>query len=63
MKVFGVSDRYKNTTMSVLQTVQKKKKSFILYIFILYKFTVHIYRMYRRQCAKYTYIYSVHSVL
>ncbi len=24
--------------------------------------TVHIYRLYRRQCAKYTYIYSVHIV-
>ncbi len=39
---------------SVLQTVQKKKK--------IYIWTVHIYRLYRRQCAKYTYIYSVHTV-
>ncbi len=29
----------------------------------IYIWTVHIYRLYRRQCAKYTYIYSVHSVL
>ncbi len=26
------------------------------------KWTVRIYRLYRRQCAKYTYIYSVHTV-
>ncbi len=32
----------------------KKKK--------IYIWTVHIYRLYRRQCAKYTYIYSVHIV-
>ncbi len=42
--------------MSVLQTVQKKKNTTI-YIWI-----VHIYRPYRRQCAKYTYIFSVHTV-
>ncbi len=52
------------------QTVQKKKhnnsnlhmdrqckKTTSIYIW-----TVHIYRLYRRQCAKYTYIYSVHIV-
>ncbi len=39
---------------SVLQTVQKKPTVYI--------WTVHIYRLYRRQCAKYTYIYSVHIV-
>ncbi len=50
------------------QTVQKKttnnlhmdrqcKKTTAIYIW-----TVHIYRLYRRQCAKYTYIYSVHIV-
>ncbi len=38
---------------SVLQTVQKTT---------IYIWTVHIYRLYRRQCAKYTYIYSVHIV-
>ncbi len=41
--------------MSVLQTVQKKQQT-------IYIWTVHIYRLYRRQCAKYTYIYSVHIV-
>ncbi len=29
---------------------------------MFYIWTVHIYRLYRRQCAKYTYIYSVHTV-
>ncbi len=49
----------KNCTgaFTVLQTVQKKTTTTI------YIWTVHIYRLYRRQCAKYTYIYSVHSVL
>ncbi len=28
----------------------------------IYIWTVHIYRLYRRQCANYTYIYSVHTV-
>ncbi len=28
----------------------------------IYIWTVHIYRLYRRPCAKYTYIYSVHLV-
>ncbi len=37
------------------QTVQKTTTT-------IYIWTVHIYRLYRRQCAKYTYIYSVHIV-
>ncbi len=36
------------------QTVQKATA--------IYIWTVHIYRLYRRQCAKYTYIYSVRLV-
>ncbi len=54
------------------QTVQKKKKKQLQTIYIwtdsakkttaIYIWTVHIYRLYRRQCAKYTYIYSVHIV-
>ncbi len=45
-------------SITVLQTVQKtNKKKTTIYIW-----TVHIYRLYRRQCAKYTYIYSVHIV-
>ncbi len=44
--------------MSVLQkTKNKQNKKTTIYIW-----TVHIYRLYRRQCAKYTYIYSVHIV-
>ncbi len=48
----------KNCTgaFTVLQTVQKNTTTAI------YIWTVHIYRLYRRQCAKYTYIYSVHIV-
>ncbi len=50
------------------QTVQKKQQT--IYIWTdsakktttIYIWTVHIYRLYRRQCAKYTYIYSVHIV-
>ncbi len=47
----------KNCTgaFTVLQTVQKKTTT-------IYIWTVHIYRLYRRQCAKYTYIYSVRLV-
>ncbi len=56
--------------MSVLQTVQKKNnnKQFTYGQTVqkttttIYIWTVHIYRLYRRQCAKYTYIYSVHIV-
>ncbi len=64
------TDSAKNCTgaFTVLQTVQKNnnsnlhmdrqcKKATAIYIW-----TVHIYRLYRRQCAKYTYIYSVHLV-
>ncbi len=39
---------------------QCQKKLKLNYFF--YIWTVHIYRLYRRQCAKYTYIYSVHTV-
>ncbi len=38
----------------MLQTVQKNPT--------IYIWTVRIYRLYRRQCAKYTYIYSVYTV-
>ncbi len=42
-------------SITLLQTVQKTTTT-------IYIWTVHIYRLYRRQCAKYTYIYSVHIV-
>ncbi len=53
------------------QTVQKKKKHNNSNLHMdrqckkttsICIWTVHIYRLYRRQCAKYTYIYSVHIV-
>ncbi len=62
---------------TVLQTVQKNnnnlhmdrqcKKAALGHLqckktTAIYIWTVHIYRLYRRQCAKYTYIYSVHIV-
>ncbi len=52
------TDSAKNCTgaFTVLQTVQKKTTTAI------YIWTVHIYRLYRRQCAKYTYMYSVRLV-
>ncbi len=64
------TDSAKNCTgaFTVLQTVQKKKNSNLHMdrqckkATAIYIWTVHIYRLYRRQCAKYTYIYSVHIV-
>ncbi len=48
----------KKTALEHLQcSRQCKKKKTAIYIW-----TVHIYRLYRRQCAKYTYIYSVRLV-
>ncbi len=49
------------------QTVQKKQQQFtygqtVQKTIAIYIWTVHIYRLYRRQCAKYTYIYSVRLV-
>ncbi len=42
---------------SIYSAPDSAKKTTTIYIW-----TVHIYRLYRRQCAKYTYIYSVHIV-
>ncbi len=47
----------KNKKNSNLHMDRQCKKATAIYIW-----TVHIYRLYRRQCAKYTYIYSVHIV-
>ncbi len=46
----------KKTALEHLQCSRQCKKTTI------YIWTVHIYRLYRRQCAEYTYIYSVHIV-
>ncbi len=47
----------KKTALEHLQCSRQCNKTTTIYIW-----TVHIYRLYRRQCAKYTYIYSVHIV-
>ncbi len=47
----------KKTALEHLQCSRQCKKTTTIYIW-----TVHIYRLYRRQCAKFTYIYSVHIV-
>ncbi len=44
-------------TTNNLHMDRRCKKATAIYIW-----TVHIYRLYRRQCEKYTYIYSVHLV-
>ncbi len=66
---YGQTVQKNNKQFTYGQTVQKnnnnnlhmdrqcKKKTTAIYIW-----TVHIYRLYRRQCAKYTYIYSVRLV-
>ncbi len=60
----------KKTALEHLQCSRQCKKTTAIYIWTnsakkttaIYIWTVHIYRLYRRQCAKYTYIYSVHIV-
>ncbi len=47
----------KKNNNSNLHMDRQCKKTTAIYIW-----TVHIYRLYRRQCAKYTYIYSVRLV-
>ncbi len=51
---YGQTVRKKQQQFTYGQTVQKTTA--------IYIWTVHIYRLYRRQCAKYTYIYSVRLV-
>ncbi len=50
-------DRQCKKTTNNLHLDRQCKKATAIYIW-----TVHIYRLYRRQCAKYTYIYSVRLV-
>ncbi len=50
-------DRQCKKNNSNLHMDRQCKKTTAIYIW-----TVHIYRLYRRQCAKYTYIYSVRLV-
>ncbi len=65
---YGQTVQKKQQQFTYGQTVQKKKQQQFTYgqtvqkTTTIYIWTVHIYRLYRRQCAKYTYIYSVHIV-
>ncbi len=51
------TDSAKKNNNSNLHMDRQCKKTTAIYIW-----TVHIYRLYRRQCAKYTYMYSVRLV-
>ncbi len=51
------TDSEKKLHWSIYSAPDSAKKTTTIYIW-----TVHIYRLYRRQCAEYTYIYSVHIV-
>ncbi len=57
------TDSAKKTTAIYIWTDSaKNKQKKTTKIPAIYIWTVHIYRLYRRQCAKYTYIYSVRLV-
>ncbi len=57
-KQFTYGQTVQKTALEHLQCSRQCKKTTTT----IYIWTVHIYRLYRRQCAKYTYIYSVHIV-
>ncbi len=64
---YGQTVQKKQQQFTYGQTVQKKQQQFtygqtVQKTTAIYIWTVHIYRLYRRQCAKYTYIYSVRLV-
>ncbi len=65
---YGHTVQKKQQQFTYGQTVQKKQQQQFTYgqtvqkTTAIYIWTVHIYRLYRRQCAKYTYIYSVRLV-
>ncbi len=52
------TDSAKKLHWSIYSAPDSAKKTTTIYIW-----TVHIYRLYRRQCAKYLHILSTHSVL
>ncbi len=54
---YGQTVQKKNNNSNLHMDRQCKKKKTAIYIW-----TVHIYRLYRRQCAKYTYMHSVRLV-
>ncbi len=59
-----------NSNLHMDRQCKKKQKKTAIYIWTdsakktttIYIWTVHIYRLYRRQCAKYTYMHSVRLV-
>ncbi len=55
--IYSAPDSAKKHNNSNLHMDRQCKKTTAIYIW-----TVHIYRLYRRQCAKYTYMYSVRLV-
>ncbi len=67
---FTYGQTVQKTALEHLQCSRQCKKTTAIYIWTdsakkttaIYIWTVHIYRLYRRQCAKYTYIYSVRLV-
>ncbi len=68
---YGQTVQKKTTTAIYIWTDSAKKTTTAIYIWTdsakkttaIYIWTVHIYRLYRRQCAKYTYMHSVRIVL
>ncbi len=56
-KQFTYGQTVQKTALEHLQCSRQCKKTTAIYIW-----TVHIYRLYRRQCAKYTYMHSVRLV-
>ncbi len=67
---YGQTVQKKTTTAIYIWTDSAKKTTTAIYIWTdsakkttaIYIWTVHIYRLYRRQCAKYTYMHSVRLV-
>ncbi len=55
--IYSAPDSAKKTTTAIYIWTDSAKKTTAIYIW-----TVHIYRLYRRQCAKYTYMHSVRLV-
>ncbi len=67
--IYSAPDSAKKNNSNLHMDRQCKKTTTAIYIWTdsakttaIYIWTVHIYRLYRRQCAKYTYIYSVRLV-
>ncbi len=64
---YGQTVQKNNSNLHMDRQCKKKQQQFtygqtVQKTTAIYIWTVHIYRLYRRQCAKYTYIYSVRLV-